>query len=165
MICYNENGDDMKKSLGSIYFFSVIFLIIDQVIKIILGSKMLLNQTFPVIKNFFSLTLVHNTGAAFNIFTGNTILLITIGIICVLAISIYVKNLAILTDFDIFVYSLLLGGTLGNLVDRIVHGYVIDYLSFNFFGYQFPIFNFADMCIVVSIILLIAATIKGDLWK
>ena len=70
-----------------------------------------------------------------------------------------------ITDFDIFTHSLLLGGILGNLLDRIVNGYVIDYISLNIFGYHFPIFNFADICIVISVILIFSSALKGDLWK
>lgn len=60
---------------------------------------------------------------------------------------------------------MLLGGILGNLLDRIIYGYVIDYISLNIMGYSFPIFNFADICIVIAILLMIIKTIKGDVWK
>lgn len=155
----------MKNNFKNVYFFSIIFFVVDQVIKIILNENLSLNESVPVIKNFFSITHVHNTGAAFSIFTGNTVLLILIGIVCVIAISIYLKKIENLSDMDIFIYSLLLGGVFGNLIDRIIHGYVIDYLSFNFGRYYFPIFNFADICIVVSIGLIIINTIREDLWK
>ena len=155
----------MKNNLKSVYIFSTIFFVVDQVIKIILSNNLVFNQSYPIIKNFFSLTLVHNTGAAFSLFTGNTILLILIGIVCMIAIGLYLKKISKLSTLDILVYSLLIGGILGNLIDRVVYGYVIDYLSFNFFGYYFPIFNFADMYIVVSVILIIINTIKEDLWK
>ena len=155
----------MKNNLKSVYFFGIIFFVVDQAIKIFLSNNVELNQSIPIIKNFFSITLVHNTGAAFSIFTGNTIFLILIGVICVIAISLYIKKMENLSDLDMYIYSLLIGGVLGNLIDRIVHGYVIDYLSFNFCGYYFPIFNFADICIVVSIGLIIINTIREDLWK
>ena len=74
----------------------------------------------------------------------------------------YTGKLADIHDFDMFIYSLLLGGVLGNLLDRIIHGYVIDYISLNIFGYHFPIFNFADICIVLGVILLIYAVLKGE---
>ena len=51
------------------------------------------------------------------------------------------------------------------MIDRIIHGYVIDFLSFNIFGYNFPVFNLADSFIVIAIILLIARVIKEDLWN
>ena len=155
----------MNVRLKDVCFFSAIFLIIDQAIKFYLSSKMIVNQSTVIIKNFLNITYVHNTGAAFSLLEGNTWLLIVIGIVAVIGLIIYIGKLADITDFDMFVYSLLLGGVLGNLLDRIMHGYVIDYISLNIFGYHFPIFNFADMCIVISVILIFISALKGDLWK
>ena len=59
-------------------------------------------------------------------------------------------------------FTMVLGGAMGNLVDRVVHMQVIDYLDFNIFGYNFPIFNLADIAIVVSMILIAIQVIKGD---
>lgn len=155
----------MNKKLKKIYIFSIIFLLIDQIIKFYLNSTMILNQSIILIKNFLNITYVYNTGAAFSLLSGNTWLLILIGIFAVIGFSFYIVKLEHLKDFDIFTYSLLLGGIFGNLFDRIMHGYVIDYISLNIFGYHFPIFNFADMCIVIGTILIFMDTIKGDLWK
>lgn len=155
----------MKKNLKSVYFFGIIFLIVDQALKILVEQKMILNQTIVVIKNFFSITLVHNLGAAFSIFIGSRIFLILVGIIALILISLYIRKIEEFNDYDIFTYSLLLGGILGNLLDRIIHGYVIDYLNFNIFNYNFPIFNFADVCIVVSVILIFIKAIREDVWK
>lgn len=153
------------KNLKGVLFFGTIFVIIDQAIKILVSEKMIINQTNIIIKDFFSLRLTHNAGAAFSLFTGHTLLLSIIGIAALLAVLVYIKNQPVINDFDIFTYSLLIGGIAGNLVDRIVHGYVIDYLSFKFGSYYFPIFNFADVCIVLSVVIIIFTTLKGDLWK
>ena len=155
----------MKKGLKDIIGLSIIFLIIDQIVKIILSNRMIVGQTIIIVRNFLSITLIHNTGAAFSILAGNRYLFIFIGILVVGGLIFYIKNLDFIDNFDVFIYSLLTAGILGNLIDRLVYGYVIDYLSFNFGNYFFPIFNFADICIVVSIILYIARMIKGDLWK
>ena len=155
----------MQKSLRDIIFFSIIFVIIDQIVKIVISNKMILNQTVIVIKNFFSISLVHNKGAAFSILSDNTILLIVIGLLALIGLIIYIKKLDILDDIDMFAYSLLMGGIVGNLIDRIIHGYVIDYLSFKFGEFYFPIFNFADICIVISVLIIIVKMIKEDLWK
>lgn len=155
----------MQKKVKDILFFGTIFLIADQIIKIVLSDKMILNQSFIIIKDFFSITLVHNTGAAFSILTGNRVLLILIGIAAIIGLFLYIKKLEVIDDIDVFTYSLLFGGIVGNLIDRIVHGYVIDYLSFNFGNYYFPIFNFADICIVISIVIILIRMIKEDLWK
>ena len=155
----------MNKSFKSVCFFGILFFIIDQAIKMFLSSKMVLGQTNILIKDFLNITYVHNTGAAFSLFSGNRWLLVFVGVFATICLLVYIAKLVHLTDFDIFSYSLLLGGVLGNLVDRIFRGYVVDYISLNIFGYHFPIFNFADMCIVVSIILIFCSALKGDLWK
>ncbi len=155
----------MKKGLKDILGLSFVFLIIDQIVKIVLNNRMILNQTVIVIKNFFSITLVHNTGAAFSLFSGNRYLFIFIAILIILGLIFYIKGLEYLDELDVFIYSMLFAGIFGNLVDRVVYGYVIDYLSFNFGNFLFPVFNFADICIVVAVFLYIARTIKGDLWK
>ena len=155
----------MKKGIKDILFFGIIFIIIDQVVKVVLSDKMIVNQSFVVIKDFFSITLVHNAGAAFSILTGSRILLILVGAAALIGLIIYIRKLEIIDDIDIFVYSLLMGGIVGNLIYIIVHGYVIDYLSFNFGNYFFPIFNFADICIVVAIIIILIKMVKEELWK
>jgi len=155
----------MKKSLKDVYFFGIIFFIVDQAIKYFISSKMILNQYTVVIKNFLNITYVHNTGAAFSLFDNARIFLILIGIIAVVVFTYYIIKTRTLNDFDIFTHSLLLGGILGNLFDRIIYGYVIDYISLNLFGYHFPIFNFADICIVLSVILIFISQVKGDLWR
>lgn len=155
----------MNKKLKDVCFFGIIVLAIDQAIKFYLTGNMVVNQTNILVKDFLNITYVRNTGAAFSLFEDNIWLLIVIGILAVIGIVIYIGKLADITDFDIFSYSLLLGGVLGNLVDRIIHGYVIDYISLNIFGYHFPIFNFADICIVLSVILIFISSLKGDLWR
>ena len=155
----------MNKKLKSIFFFSILFFVIDQAIKIFLSTSMMLNQSTVLIRDFFNITYVENTGAAFSIFSDSTLFLIFIGILALVGIIIYILKQDHISDLDVFSYSLLLGGILGNLIDRIFRGYVIDYLSFNIFGYHFPIFNFADICIVGSVILILLDLLKGDLWR
>jgi signal peptidase II len=66
-----------------------------------------------------------------------------------------------LSKLDVAIYSLLVGGILGNMFDRIVYGYVVDFFDFRFFGYDFPVFNVADICIVVSVFLIICDCLRG----
>ena len=150
----------MKKKLG---IFSIIFVIIDQVIKIIIKNNIKLNTDIKVIDNFFYLSHVHNDGAAFSMFSGNIIFLIIITIIALVAIyMIFIKDKK-LSNLYIILIGMLIGGILGNFIDRIIYNYVIDYLSFIIFGYYFPVFNFADICIVISIISIVILEFKEDI--
>lgn len=150
----------MKKKLG---ILSIFFVVIDQVIKLIVKSNIGLNTDIKIIDNFFYLSHVHNDGAAFSMFSGNIIFLIIITIIALVAIyMIFIKDKK-LSNIYIILISMLIGGILGNFIDRIVYNYVIDYLSFIIFDYYFPVFNFADICIVVSIISIVILEFKEDI--
>lgn len=150
----------MKKKLG---ILSIFFVVIDQVIKLIVKSNIGLNMDIKIIDNFFYLSHVHNDGAAFSMFSGNIIFLIIITIIALVAIyMIFIKDKK-LSNIYIILISMLIGGILGNFIDRIVYNYVIDYLSFIIFDYYFPVFNFADICIVVSIISIVILEFKEDI--
>ena len=152
----------MRKKL---FGLSIIFIIIDQVIKFIISNNIKLNTEIKIIDKFFYITHVHNDGAAFSSFSGNTIFLILISIISLIVIYLFFIKDKDLSKIEIILISLLIGGIIGNFIDRIVLKYVIDYIGFIIFGYYFPIFNFADICIVLSIIGIIILGIKEDICK
>lgn len=135
--------------------FSLILIFIDQLVKYFI-SGMPLYSSINVIPNFFNITYVKNTGAAFSILSNNTlfIILITIIILFFLYKSVLKDNKYKISKI------LLLGGIISNLIDRIFRGYVVDYFDFKIFNYNFPIFNIADICIVIGCLLLIYETIK-----
>lgn len=147
-----------------IFIIAIITFILDQLSKIIV-SIYLVNNPITVFDNFFLLRYATNTGAAWSILSNHQIILSLISIVFLILIFIFKKNFKSNTRND-FAFALLYGGILGNLVDRIIHGYVIDFLDFYIFGYNYPIFNIADMAIVVGIILIIIAIFKGeDKWS
>lgn len=146
----------MKK----ICLISFILIIIDQVIKLLVNSFMVYNTSIGIIKNFFYLSYVRNEGAAWSILSGNRILLILVAVFALLFIYFILLKNKKLNKLDIITYSLLIGGIIGNLLDRIIYGYVIDYLNFYIFNYNFPVFNFADICIVISASLIIISIFK-----
>lgn len=144
-----------------IILFSLIIFIIDQLVKLFIGFSVDLNTSITVVKNFFYISNVHNYGAAFSILYGNRFFLIFVSVFAVIFVYYYMLKNKKFNWIDIIIYSLLMGGILGNLFDRIVYGYVVDYLDFNIFGYNFPIFNIADISIVVSVFLIIIDTLRG----
>ena len=141
---------------------STIIIILDQLIKYLISTNLQLNHSIELINNFFALTYTQNIGAAWNILSGNRWLLIIIGIISLVGIYFYFIKDQKLKKIEIITCSILIGGIIGNLIDRIIYGYVIDYLNFNIFGYHFPVFNLADICIVVSVFLMIIIELKGS---
>lgn len=140
---------------GKIYYITCIVLLIDQIIKIIVNNCMSLFDEIRLIPNFFSIYYVKNTGAAFSILENNTTLLIFITVIFILIIHKYIKSETNFTKLSSISLGMVLGGMFGNLIDRIIHHGVIDYLSFDIFSYSFPIFNFADIGITVGVSLMV----------
>ncbi len=134
---------------------SIILIVIDIVIKLIISNNLILNQSISVINNFFYITYVKNTGVAWSILSGKINLIIVITLAIIMLLIIYIFNKKSYSVLEIISYSMLLSGSIGNLIDRIIYGYVIDYLDFNILGYDYPIFNFADICIVIGIVLIL----------
>lgn len=139
------------KKIGII---SLIVIIIDRILKVLVTNNFVLNVRNKIIDGFFYITNCHNEGAAFSLFSGNVLFLIFITLI-VLFLIYRTINKENVNKIGILAYGLLLGGILGNLYDRIFYGYVIDYLDFRIFNFNFAIFNLADAAIVIGAILLI----------
>lgn len=148
----------MKKK---IIVFSIFLLLVDILTKKLVDTYFNLMETKVIINNFFSLTKVYNYGASWNILTGYRIILIIITIL-ILGFLFYYQTKFKINTRNIMSFSFLYSGILGNLIDRVFRGYVIDFLDFNIFGYDYPVFNFADICIVFGIILMIIAIIKKE---
>ena len=148
----------MKRKIS---LFTLIFLSIDIISKLIIDNFFNLDETKVIINNFFSLTKVYNTGASWNILTGYRLILIIITLIILVLLILY-QNKFKENKRNILAFSLLYGGIIGNLLDRLIYGYVIDFLDFNIFGYDYPVFNIADICIVFGIILLVIAILKKE---
>ncbi len=149
----------MKKKL---LLLMVLLILIDQLTKNIVITHIFENDYIFIIKNFVYFTFVKNTGAAWSIFSGNVIFLILSTILALFFIYFSFIRKKELKKYEVFLYALLLGGILGNFIDRIFYGYVIDYIGLIFSEYYFPIFNFADICIVSSSIMIIYETLKGE---
>lgn len=138
----------MKKK---IYILASISLLLDQISKLL---AYLYLDNLIVIPKFLNLTYVENTGAAWGILDNNRIILVCVSVITLLVISKYLKSEDNISKLSTVSYGILIGGIFGNLLDRIFRGYVIDFLNFNIFGYNFPVFNIADVLIVIGVILM-----------
>ena len=144
-----------------IFAIAVISLFIDQMSKILVGIFLTLNKTVPIIKNFFSLHYIQNYGAAWSIFDNKVDFLILVSLVALFIIYHYMYTFK-KNKRNNLAFGLLLGGIIGNLLDRVFLGYVRDFLSFKIVSYHYPIFNFADTFIVIGVFLLIIAIRKGE---
>jgi len=149
----------INKIQTKLYFLSLSFFIsfIDQFTKYLIfyNYKIFINKDFVL----FRIDFVKNYGAAFNILSGSRIFLSLISIIfsILLIYLILIKNN--LKSFDLYSYSLILGGTIGNGIDRILKGFVIDFINLNIIN--FPVFNIADISINIGLIFLLFSIYKN----
>lgn len=135
---------------------------LDQWTKYAVASQMVPGQSLEVIKNFFYITYVQNTGAGFSMFAGAGIGFFSVITLAAMAFIVWyffkTRDLRIQLSL-----ALIFSGALGNYIDRLRFGYVIDFFSVNLFGWWFPIFNVADICITVGFVCLIATYLYDDL--
>lgn len=144
--------------------FFAILVGIDQALKHLVLVALKPVGNIDIINNFFSLTYVENRGAAFGIMQGGKWIFVILTVIVCIACVIYYSKLANENRLMIVRTAIVLicSGAVGNMIDRLFRGYVVDMLNFNIFGYDFPIFNFADICVCVGAFLLIIGIMFFD---
>jgi signal peptidase II len=139
-------------------FTAGISLLLDQWSKIYIDNHFELSQSKRIITNFFHLTYVRNPGAAFGIFADNAIrvpFFITISSVATLAILWYVRRITKEKHWQLLALGLILSGALGNLIDRIRLGEVIDFIDVHWYNYHWPAFNIADSAICVGVTIML----------
>lgn len=150
------NGIVGKKK--HILLLTIIPLIIDIITKNIIKSKLMLYESIPVIDGFFNIVYVLNPGAAFSFLhdmneTYRRTFFISITIIAILVVLyIFAREKS---KINMAGFALILSGAVGNLIDRIIIGKVVDFLDFYYKTYHFPAFNVADSCITIGVALII----------
>ena len=145
-------------------------LLIDQWTKHVVQGKLFLHQTIGVIPGFFNLVHVRNTGGAFGIFGGErgglgSLLFVVVSLIavgCILVFFIKTREDEKMISLSL---SLVLGGAIGNLIDRFRYGEVVDFLDFYFRSYHWPAFNIADSAICIGIGLMALELLRRDYRK
>jgi len=150
----------INKIQTKLYFLalSIFIFLIDQFTKYLMlnNNKRLINKDLLL----FKLDFVRNYGAAFNIFSGSRILLSFISIVfSILLIYLILKKNKI-NFLDLYSYSFILGGTISNGIDRILKGFVIDFINLNVIN--FPVFNIADISINIGFIFLLFSIFKNN---
>lgn len=149
----------MKKKITLIASFS---FVIDQIIKYLFSNVI---SGFVLIPNFVSFVYAENEGVAFSMLSGSRLFIIAASIVLLFVLFYMLKSDIKNNKYQNLLsisYGFLIGGILGNLVDRIIRGYVVDYVSLKIITYNFPIFNLADVLITIGVILLIIYNIKNS---
>ena len=144
-----------------IYIIIIVGLVLDRITKIWAVNTLMGQKDITIIKDFFDFSYLENRGAAFGIFQGKAYLLAAVTL--VILFFLFFNYLKTKNKTKIFTWStgLIISGAVGNLIDRLSLGYVVDFVSLHFKNsYYFPSFNVADMCITFGTGLLILYIIK-----
>jgi signal peptidase II len=151
----------MNKKYFKIVFIIFVLILFDFLTKCLVTHLYNLNEGIVIIKNFLKFIYIKNTGAAFGLLNKHIIVLIIVTIL----ITIYlIKELFTnKTKLYSLSYILIISGAIGNLIDRVFRGYVIDFISFTLFGHEMAIFNIADIYVTFGVILLIFNMIKEEI--
>ena len=144
-----------KKSGFTFFLISLCVILLDQLVKFFIRNSMNIGDSIPVIKNIFHITYVTNFGAGFGIMQDKTSLLIWFAIIVIGIILFYYDKIQEKKSLQIF-SGLILGGTISNLTDRLLFGFVTDFLDFRIW----PVFNIGDSCVCIGAVFLIIYFIK-----
>lgn len=139
-----------------VFLITLLIVVLDQASKYAAVKYLKGNNPYVIIENFFQLYYVENFGAAFGILQNKKIFFIIITSLVIISIVFFlVKEFHNLNKLMKIALAMLMGGTIGNFIDRIRLSYVIDFISFKFGkGYDFPVFNIADMFIVIGTFLI-----------
>ena len=170
----SEQNTEKYKSISSTLLFAIIAVIVvfDQITKYIVKSSMRLYDSIDVLGSFFRLTYIENPGMAFGIQMGNKILFTTLSVLAAIVVLVYLIRLKDERLPMRLALASILGGAIGNLIDRLLHGRVVDFFDFEFIDihipsfkllfinfpgyelYRWPIFNIADMAVSTGMILI-----------
>jgi signal peptidase II len=146
---------------------AVAVFVVDQLTKLWIAQRLPFNTygeaagAIRIVKNFFYLVHVGNTGAAWSMFSGQSVLLGSLALATLVAIYYWRHSLGLRDRLSQLCFGLLCGGIVGNLVDRFLHGHVIDFLDFHFGSYIYPTFNVADSGICVGVILYLWQSLRA----
>lgn len=144
------------------YLIALFVIVLDQVTKWTVVRNMEIGESISIVDNFFYLTSHRNTGAAWGILAGQMWLFYIITLIVVAGIIYYMQTQAKGKPLFQVSLSFILGGAIGNFIDRLFRKEVVDFLDTYIFGYDFPIFNIADSALTIGVILLFIQIFKEE---
>jgi signal peptidase II len=142
----------------------IVLVVTDQLTKLLVLSSLKPIGKVELIKGFFNLTYIENRGAAFGMLEGGKWLFLAItAVVLVLAVVYYLKAPKTPQTLPVKIAVVMIcSGAVGNAIDRLFRSYVVDFLDFIIFGYDFPVFNFADILVVLGTILFAGSILLFD---
>ena len=141
---------------------AIVFATLDQCTKVMVRAYLTDVDSIPVIPGFFDLTYVINTGAAWGILSGWGGWLAALSVVVLVLFVLFRRHLMTDTLLHRVTFGLIMAGILGNLMDRVRLGYVVDFLDFHWRSHHFPAFNVADACICIGVFLyILSATVAA----
>jgi signal peptidase II len=144
----------MTSRIGTFLACAAAVLFLDQATKAIASARLMPGEPVPVLGQFLRLTLVHNTGAAFGLFPGSRLPFILISVLAIAVVLYLFARDAYKSFANRVLLGCILGGALGNLVDRIRWGRVVDFIDMGIGTIRWPVFNVADSAVTLGVILL-----------
>lgn len=130
-------------------------IIVDQLTKFLVVKYMTLGKSISVIDNFLYITSHRNEGAAWGILQGKMIFFYVVTLVVIGLVILWIRKLDIKKEkLLVIALSLILGGALGNFIDRVMYQHVVDFINTYIFGYDFPIFNIADSALCIGVFLM-----------
>ncbi len=148
----------MKKIKNKYIAICLVLIGLDQVVKYLMQN--FITKKVIIIDNFFSLNIVYNKGAAWSIMNNQVIFIMLLSLVAI-GIVYYIQKSLKFNKLNI-VFTLIYAGAIGNFLDRLIRGYVVDYLDFTIFGYDFPVFNIADMYLVIGILIVTIYVLRKE---
>ncbi|MGH7814498.1 MAG: signal peptidase II [Candidatus Binataceae bacterium] len=140
-------------------------LILDQLSKLFVKAHMTIDETIPLVRHYLDITYVQNPGAAFSIFVDSapwvrSALLIALSAAAIIVLAILLARAERVSPMTV-AYTLILAGAIGNLIDRVARGRVIDFIRAHYYGWNYPVFNVADSAITIGVALIVIASVFG----
>jgi signal peptidase II len=144
------------------YLIAILVILLDQVTKWLIVSKMAFGDSIPIINNILYITSHRNRGAAWGILQGQMWLFYAITLVVIFAIIYYIQKAAKGKWLLGISLALMLGGAIGNFIDRVFRKEVVDFIHTFIFGYNFPVFNVADSSLCIGVVLLMIVMLRDE---
>lgn len=135
-----------------LYFITVSIIVIDQITKYLVATYMELGEKIIVIPDFFTITSHRNTGAAFSILEGKMDFLLIVTVFALGFFIYLIEQYRHSNKWLTIALAVMLGGAIGNFIDRLLTGEVVDFFAFQFGNYHFAIFNVADIALSLGVV-------------